>query len=549
MAFADWTATTAFVVGDIRSATTKQASGLVFRCTAAGTSAASEPAWPNDIGSTVTDGTVTWTAISSVYEELSKLAPSAIVELFELHLDETLHGSTDLFRWHNGVNADVTGNIVWNGNSYVRFPVKAEGFEYTNTGTLPRPTLTVANLDGSISVLLLEVNWTTAGNDLAGAQVRRIRTLKKYLDGEATADPNAAFPEEIWYVDRKATETRDFIQFELASKFDLAGIKLPRRQIIANVCQWKYRSSECGYTSPFYYDAANVPVLSAEDDVCGKRLDSCRVRFDTNVLTGFATVGSTLVTLGTAGAAIEAGNSVLGFGIPSGATVASTNADRSVITLSAAATATTSVTVNGAIQSADPSKIVVADATGLAVGMDISGTNITSGTLISAINGTTITMSQPANITLAFTSAGTFSGVQLGDANGGNSQYLYSNTDVLNVGDYITGPGLSTTDYTKITQEYYRRDKHVVSCWITYLFSGSSEPQIGTCKYLYRYTLAVAGQAQGFPDPFSLTTYNKYTAVAQPTYSYTFSGSNQYSFVKNEDGLPFGGFPGAGLIR
>jgi lambda family phage minor tail protein L len=546
MAYTAWAASTAFAVGDVRAAATQQVSGLVFRCTTAGTSAASEPAWPTDIGSTVTDNTVVWTAISSVYEDLSSLAPSAIIELFELRLDNSLHGSSDILRWHNGVNADVTGNITWNGNEYIRLPVTAEGFEYTNTGTLPRPTITVANINSTISALLIDVNLITTGNDLAGAEVRRIRTLKKYLDGEPTADPNAAFPEEIWYVDRKANETRDAVSFELASKFDLAGIKLPRRQIVANLCQWKYRSAECGYTSSFYYDAGNVPVLSAADDVCGKRLDSCRARFGTNVVTGSATVGSTTVTLNTAGASIEAGNSVLGFGIPSGTTVASTNADQSVITLSAAATATTSVTVNGTIQSADPSQIVVADATGLAVGMDISGTNITSGTLISAIDGTTITMSQPADITVAFTTAGTFYGVQLGDANGGNSQYMYSNTDVLNVGDYITGPGLSTTNYTKVTEEYYRANKHVVSCWITYVSSGSSEPQIGTCKYFYRYTLAVASQAQGFSGT---SGYTKYTAIAQPTYSYTFKGSDQYTFVKSTDGLPFGAFPGAGLFR
>ena len=52
-------------------------------------------------------------------------------------------------------------------------------------------------------------------------------TLKKYLDGESTADPKCCvrFPEEIWFVDRKANETRDFVSFELASKFDLAGAK------------------------------------------------------------------------------------------------------------------------------------------------------------------------------------------------------------------------------------------------------------------------------------------------------------------------------------
>ena len=62
MAVAAWAASTAFVVGDIRRATTEQASGLWFRCTTAGTSASSEPSWPTDIGSTITDNTCVWTA-------------------------------------------------------------------------------------------------------------------------------------------------------------------------------------------------------------------------------------------------------------------------------------------------------------------------------------------------------------------------------------------------------------------------------------------------------------------------------------------------------
>ena len=279
MAVAAWAASTAFSVGDIRRATTDQASGLFFRCTTAGTSASSEPSWPTDIGSTITDNTCVWTAIASAYEELAKLNPSAIIELFELHLDNTLHGSTDVYRFHAGANADVDGNVVFNGNTYTRIPVKADGFEFTNTGTLPRPTLTISNLDGTMTTLLLLVNATTAGNDLGGAVVRRIRTLKKFLDGESTADPNAKFPDERWYVDRKANESRDSVTFELASKFDLAGQKLPKRQIVANVCQWVYRSSECSYTGSNYFDVNGNTVPSLSEDVCGKRVASCKLRF------------------------------------------------------------------------------------------------------------------------------------------------------------------------------------------------------------------------------------------------------------------------------
>ena len=279
MAVAAWFPSTAFSVGDIRRPSIEQSSGLFFRCSTAGTSGSSEPSWPNMVGDTVTDGTCVWTAIASAYEELAKINPSAIIELFELRLDSTLHGSSDVYRFHAGANADVNGNIVFNGQSYTRIPIKADGFEYSSTGTLPRPTLAISNLDGTMTTLLLLVNSTTAGNDLGGAEVRRIRTLKKYLDGESAADPNAQFPQERWFVDRKASESRDSVTFELASKFDLAGQMIPKRQVIANVCQWEYRSSECSYTGSNYFDVNGNPVSTLAADVCGKRVSSCKLRF------------------------------------------------------------------------------------------------------------------------------------------------------------------------------------------------------------------------------------------------------------------------------
>ena len=288
MAVSAWAASTAFAVGDIRRAVTDQATGLWFRCTVAGTSGGSEPNWPTESGNTTEDNTVTWTAFPSVYEELSVFNPSAIIELFELRLDNNLHGSSEIYRWHPGVNEQVTGNIVWNGETYFRVPIKAEGFEYKNTGTLPRPTLTVDNTTSLITALLLLVNATTVGNDLAGAEVRRIRTLKKFLDaanfasGNSDADPYAAFPEERWFIDRKAAENRKIVSFELASKFDVAGQKLPKRQCVANICQWEYRSSECGYTGSNFFDVNDNAAASLAQDRCGKRLSSCKLRFGEN---------------------------------------------------------------------------------------------------------------------------------------------------------------------------------------------------------------------------------------------------------------------------
>jgi lambda family phage minor tail protein L len=279
MAYTAWASSSSYAIGQIVRATTVQEFGLVFKCTTAGTSGGSQPAWPTLIGGTTIDGSVTWTAISAVYADLSVLAPNAIIELFQLHLDASLHGSSDIYYFHNGANANVTGNVIWNGQTYYRLPIEASGFDYSSTGSLPRPKLTISNIGSSITAILLSINIITPGNDLAGAKVVRIRTLKKYLDGEVGADPHAKFPDEIWYVDRKANENRAAVEFELASKFDLAGVMLPRRQIIANVCQWQYRSGECGYTGSSYWNDQDQTVGTLAQDVCGKRVSSCKLRF------------------------------------------------------------------------------------------------------------------------------------------------------------------------------------------------------------------------------------------------------------------------------
>jgi lambda family phage minor tail protein L len=175
---------------------------------------------------------------ASIITDLQKINPSAVIELFELTTDATLHGSTQTYRFHNGSSLNANGDIIWAGNQYIKMPIQAEGFAFTN-GQLPRPTLTISNALGTITAILLNVNQVTTGNDLTGATVTRIRTLARYLDAVnfpdstnplGTPDPTAEFPQEIYKIDRKSSENRDAVQFELAAVFDLAGIRAPKRQ-------------------------------------------------------------------------------------------------------------------------------------------------------------------------------------------------------------------------------------------------------------------------------------------------------------------------------
>ena len=174
--------------------------------------------------------------------ELQNITPSSIIELFELKLDQNLHGLNETRYFHSGSSLNFNGEIKWNGNFYQRFPIQAEGFEFKG-GKLPRPTLTISNATGVISSLLLRINnptlGGTVGNDLIGAIFTRIRTNAKFLPHEnfvgdnpfGTPDETVEDAKQIFTIARKSTENREIVQFELAAALDMANVRCPNRII------------------------------------------------------------------------------------------------------------------------------------------------------------------------------------------------------------------------------------------------------------------------------------------------------------------------------
>ena len=232
-----WSASASLSLNDVVAPTaTRRKDGLFFRVTSAGTTGSSEPNWTSIVGETVYDNNVQYVSFSSTFSDVQSINPSAIIELFTLQLDNSLHGATTTYYFHSGSNLNANNKIKWQTVEYLRFPIQASGFAFQK-GQLPRPKLTVSNATGLISSILLTVNETTAGNDLTGAKVTRIRTLAKFIDADnfadgqnATADPTAEFPREIYSVDRKSSENREVVEFELAAPTDLAGVRIPKRQ-------------------------------------------------------------------------------------------------------------------------------------------------------------------------------------------------------------------------------------------------------------------------------------------------------------------------------
>ena len=296
-----WEANRFYAIGDVVRATREERHTLAFKCIVAGKSGDTEPVFPRHITSTVIDNEASdleWEAFEPLAEQLQALAPTAIIDLFEIELKKDINDVEDTLLYHPGKNGLIS-DIVFDGKTYPAAPVEVDGFEFTSKGTMPRPTLKVANVNGAISSLLALYNPLKA-------RVRRIRTFAKFLDKENfnqteslqaeagddfitqggdsliyqtfndTADPDAKMV-ETWYIDRVSSENLQFVEFELTPKLDLTNLQLPRRTV-AEFCQWEYKKRECPYEGDACFDLNDEPT-TAENDACGKRLSSCQIRF------------------------------------------------------------------------------------------------------------------------------------------------------------------------------------------------------------------------------------------------------------------------------
>ena len=263
------------------------------------------------------------TTPNKVERELHSLEPSAIIELFQLHLTATVNGVDQVYYFHAGTN-QTQDSIIFDDLAYAAVPIEVDGFEVTTKGTLPRPSMKISNVSAiSTSGTDPIVNYGTitallnAYNPLR-AEVRRIRTCKKFLDsanfptlffvtqtddqlitqsgdslfsGEGlnpTADPTAVFNGgyESWYIDRVATENLQVVEFELVGKLDLTNLRLPARQVVEH-CPWIYKGHECGYVPKEgrTFDLNNDPtdwneeLQDSVNDQCAKNLRACELRF------------------------------------------------------------------------------------------------------------------------------------------------------------------------------------------------------------------------------------------------------------------------------
>lgn len=186
---------------------------------------------------------------------LFDLDPSSIISLYRINLK----GKGE-YLFHAGENGYMQP-LIFNGLQYEFFPIKAEGFDIPGDGKLARPKLTFTNHQGVIS---LRLNYF---KDFINHKVTRVKTFIKYLDNvnfpnginpHAEPDPDAAFAEDVYFVNQKTKEDDRIVEFELVSLLELQNASVPARTVYSNNCGWNYRGDiGCGYIGKPIADSKN----------------------------------------------------------------------------------------------------------------------------------------------------------------------------------------------------------------------------------------------------------------------------------------------------
>ena len=248
-------------------------------------------------------------SFKSVSAELANLNPSAIVTFFEIDVTNVMESNNisnlgaeadaygvtqtvqdNILRFHNSINV-FNSFLKWQGNTYYPAPIQGEGFETSSRGTLPTPVLMIATQGSQQDLMGLLRHQIRKFGDIVGAKVTRIRTFAKYLDidnflavnaegkvspnaledmatenlGEIPLgfepDPYAELPRDIYYIERKESENKSILRYQLSSNLDLEGIQIPKRMILANRCMFDYRGPGCWYQHK--YDIESYKIASS----------------------------------------------------------------------------------------------------------------------------------------------------------------------------------------------------------------------------------------------------------------------------------------------
>jgi lambda family phage minor tail protein L len=179
--------------------------------------------------------------------EMLDFDPSSILDFFLLYYNYPDDDFSFVAISPSSNGAEV--GIIWQGQQYLPMPIETEGFRTVGGQELPKPKIRISNKDFFMS------RYIANFGDFAGKKVIRKRVFAKFLDDAnfkggnpfGEADPDAGFPDEIYYINNKSVENKSVLEYQLATPLEMENYTIPSRGGYARYCSWIYRGYGCRY--------------------------------------------------------------------------------------------------------------------------------------------------------------------------------------------------------------------------------------------------------------------------------------------------------------
>jgi lambda family phage minor tail protein L len=216
--------------------------------------------------------------MSQMAAQQQQLAPGARVELFMLDLTPLGYAVQYFFTSNEGVS--------FGGNVYTHVPVEMTDLERNASGERVSPKLSLQNTSKFASSLINQYD------DLVGAEITRMVTYDKFLDGRPGADSTAIRELDIFVVEQKLSLNKVFAQWELRVLADTGDRVLPGRVVMKEICPFIYRRwnaalgafvnskvRPCPYASATVFAKVdNSTTTNPALDVCSNTIPGCKAR-------------------------------------------------------------------------------------------------------------------------------------------------------------------------------------------------------------------------------------------------------------------------------
>jgi lambda family phage minor tail protein L len=187
---------------------------------------------------------------------------TSVLDLFEIKLNDF----DGYFRFHGSKN--LKSNIIFKQKEYIFIPCEISNLEYSSEAKQNRPTLSIANVNNYISNLIKD------RKDLIGKRFYRKKILAKDLDDVnfggfnkntlGVSSFSSFISVDTFIIQKKNSENKDKVEFQLANVLDLDGQTVPSRKVYNDICQWQYRGCGCNYGKLSNYDGPTIPVKNTK---------------------------------------------------------------------------------------------------------------------------------------------------------------------------------------------------------------------------------------------------------------------------------------------